>query len=86
MKIDIKEDLYLPNKSEIAFDEMYKKYIIAQNSVSEAEFDDDEEVDSLMILLCCFVAKHDPFTSCTVYLPGTDEFLLLLHSRLCHNH
>ena len=56
MKIDIKEDLYLPDKSEIAFDEMYKKYVIAQNSVSEVEFDDDEEVDSLMIvglLVCC---------------------------------
>lgn len=86
MKIDIKEDLYLPDKSEIAFEEMYKKYVIAQDSVSEAEFDDDEEVDSLMILLCWFVAKHDPFTSCTVYLPDTDEFLLLLHIRLCYNH
>ena len=35
-----------------------------------------------MILHCWYVAKRDPFTSCTIYLPDTYGYLLLLRFYL----
>ena len=85
--IDTKQDctVYLAEKSKIAFGEIY---VITYNTVRESnlgEFPEQmqthghEEADALMILHCWYVAKRDPFTSCTVYSPDTDVFLLLLH-------
>ena len=37
-----------------------------------------KKTDTLMILHCWYVAKRDPFTSCTIYLPDTYGYLLLL--------
>jgi len=40
---------------------------------------DHEEADTLLILHCFDIAKRDPFTTCTVYSPDTDVFLLLIY-------
>ena len=88
--IDTKQNLtvYLAERSKIAFGEIYKKYVITYNTFSESNLaeileqmqtHDHEDANTLMILHCWYVAKRDPFTSCTVYSPDTDVFLLLLH-------
>ena len=40
---------------------------------------DQKETDTLLILRCFNIAIRDPFTTCMVYSPDTDEFLLLIH-------
>ena len=40
---------------------------------------DHEKADTLLTLHCFDIARRDPFTTCTVYSPDTDVFLLLIH-------
>ena len=43
---------------------------------------DHKEAEILMILHHWYVAKRDPFTTCNIYSPDADVFLLLLHFYL----
>ena len=39
----------------------------------------NEETNMLFILHCFKIARRDPFTTCSVYFPDTDVFLILIH-------
>ena len=88
--IDTKQDLtiYLSNHTVEALEEINKRYVVTVDTISRTNIEqfpedmrqhDHEEADTLLVLHCWDIARHDPFTECTVYSPDTDVFLLLVH-------
>ncbi|XP_057308922.1 uncharacterized protein LOC130647177 [Hydractinia symbiolongicarpus] len=84
--IDTKQALtiYLAKKVMEALSSLHIRYIVTYDTKMESNFvdcriHDHEEADTALIYNAMNVAQQSPFTSCIVYSPDTDVFLLLIY-------
>ena len=84
--IDTKQDLnvYLDKNSKSGFKSVSQQFVVTYDKISENNVEGFPDImkthdNTLLIPHCSNIARRDPFTTCTVYLPDTDVFLLLIH-------
>ncbi|XP_057300399.1 uncharacterized protein LOC130631667 [Hydractinia symbiolongicarpus] len=84
--IDTKQALtiYLAKKVMEALSSLHIRYIVTYDTKMESNFvdcriHDHEEADTALIYNAMDVAQQSPLTSCIVYSPDTDVFLLLIY-------